>query len=149
MLDSCVVYIINNQTESFFSFVSEIFNQRPSSNTIILELGSQMIELTDMTKYETKDYKLGLTKKYNKLIPLYLDFKAIPSINSIYFLLDKPEFNSDPYTCEYADSNSNPMFTIKEVKTNKSHSKYQVSWNEKIIERDLLIYLLEWIFVKN
>ena len=155
MLDYCTIYIIKSKSypESFFSFVSEIFNQSSSSNTVVLELDSQMIEISDMTKYESKDYKLELTKKYNKLVPIYLDFLNIPSINSIYFLSEKIKLDySDPYTCEYVESktNSNPVFTIKQLgPANKFNTKYLIGWNSKIIERDLLIHLLEWIFVKN
>ncbi len=142
------IYIIKSRAdESFFSFVSDLFSVKQNlTDTVILELNSIMIELSDMTKYEAKDYELDLIKKCNKSIPLYLNFKPISEIT--YFLSEKSE-SDDLYTCEYIDSNSNPVFTIELNESNKFHTKYKITWNEKIIEQDLLIYLLEWIFVKK
>lgn len=155
MINNAFVYILNSSNspspESFFSFVSDIFASGLNpTRTVILELGTAMIELSDLSLYQAKDYKLDLTRKYSKCIPLYLDFKSIPTLNSIYFLSKKFDTISgpDPFECEYVDVKESPVLSINLIQTNKSHSKYQIEWNGKIVERDLLVYLLEWIFVK-
>jgi hypothetical protein len=152
MFEHCTVYILKNSdksnSDSIFSFVSQIFNIGSDTITVILELESTMIELSSVTKI--KDFELNITKKYGKQIPLYLDFKKISNQHNIYFLSEKSFDYNDLYTCEYVDSKtSNPVFKIEKLQFNKQHSKYKIGYNSNIINQDLLVYLLEWIFVKN
>jgi hypothetical protein len=141
MLDYCSVYILNStKSDSIFSFTYEFFSPE-SKITIILELDSTMIELT---KVPIKDFKLDLIKKYDKQIPIYLVF------SSTYFL-SKKDFGTDLYTCEYIKSNltQDPIFTIEMSESNRQYSKYKIGYDIQIINKDMLIYLLEWIFIKN
>ncbi len=150
MLNYCDIYILDNldNGKTGVSFVSEIFNLN-SFGTITLELNNNIMELI-MAKWPNENFKLDIIKNFINSIPMYLNCRAISGKKTIYFLTDKITDYNDLYICNYTGSSIiSQKIIIKEIETNAEFIKYQIGWDGKIIEQNLLIHLLEWILVKN
>lgn len=168
MVEFGYINVIESKTKilSFIDGIMSIFcisyldvDDVVEPNKVIFELpGQQLIELNSYT-IDKKYDSLKLSRGYYYSVPLYIGISDIDA----WFQIDKedqivmPDYpigtNIDPtstckYSRQYKTGYSSGLFVFGIWKL-KGSSRFLIGWDEEKISRDLLLYLLNWIFIKN
>jgi hypothetical protein len=165
------IFVIDETTNTNLSFIDLILDflfadtTTTKTHNIIFQMGltnsdNELIDLQTLPietklKYDTS----RLIKKYNCPLPLYINmcfsketlFEIIPS-NKI--VPDHPtipigniDFETESTKIYGSISKEKIIFGVWKLKTQPN--SYLIGWDSEIIPKDFLLYLLNWIFVKN
>lgn len=156
------IYVINKtHPRSFIDNFLQIFTSSSNENfnEIIFEIGTnyQDKEFIDLTKYQiNSEYNsLRLISKYNVHLPLYIDLGLLKTFYEIKpsakpFHPDSSNIIFDSAcTITYGKIDDIKFGIWKLNKSNDKFKKYLIGWDKTVIPKDLLMYLVHWIFVKN